>query len=77
MNITIEDIRKAILRGDKAIGSGIELPSPQTIGTFMQRNTYALLKAREIHEQHFQGNNSSNHSSENDIDRIINNYDTP
>lgn len=52
MNIRIEDIKNAILRGEEFF-NGIKLPTPQRTGTFTQQSSYALLKAREIFEQHF------------------------
>ncbi len=52
MNITTQ-IAKAILRGDKTFKStsemyDVKLPSPQTAGTGMQRETYAYMEAQRI-----------------------------
>lgn len=52
MNIT-EQITKAILRGEKTFKSTsgmyeVKLPSPQTAGTGMQKETYARLEAQKI-----------------------------
>jgi hypothetical protein len=52
MNIT-EQITRAILRGEKTFKSTsgmyeVKLPSPQTAGTGMQRETYARLEAQKI-----------------------------
>jgi hypothetical protein len=52
MNIT-EQITRAILRGEKTFKSTsgmyeVKLPSPQTTGTGMQRETYARLEAQKI-----------------------------
>ena len=49
---TIENITKAILRGDKFYKS-IQLPSPQRAGTISQQVFYAKMKARELFESHF------------------------
>lgn len=52
MNITAQ-IAKAILRGDKTFKSTsgmyeVKLPSPQTAGTCMQRESYAYMEAQKI-----------------------------
>ena len=45
----VEDIKRAILRGDKEY-NGITLPKPQTTGTAMQRITYAWQKAEQVYD---------------------------
>lgn len=52
MNITTQ-IAKAILRGDKTFKStsgmyDVKLPSPQTAGTYTQREAYAYMEAQKI-----------------------------
>jgi len=62
---TIENIKKAILRGDKFF-NGIKLPKGQT-GTYKQQSSYALLKAQEIFTQHFQNKNSQEETSDDKV----------
>lgn len=53
MNITVNKIQQAILRGD-TFYNGVKLSSPQRTGTYFQQETYAYLKASEIYKKHFQ-----------------------
>lgn len=46
---TVENITRAILRGDKKY-NGTPLPSPQTSGTGMQQRSYARQKAEQIYD---------------------------
>jgi len=50
MNVIVEMITRAIIRGDKTF-RGITLPSPQGAGTYTQKNSYARYKAKRIYDQ--------------------------
>ncbi|QMU65529.1 MAG: hypothetical protein GKR88_15385 [Flavobacteriaceae bacterium] len=77
MNIIVENIKQAILRGDKVIGDRIALPTPQRTGTFTQQNSYALLKAREIFETHFKNKLRQDKTPEEKFEQMMNNFETP
>lgn len=45
------EIKKSILKGEKKY-KGITLPSPQTHGTYTQRNTYANLATQKVFNEY-------------------------
>ena len=49
---TIEEITKAILKGDKYY-KNVRLPSPQGAGTTIQKVSFAKMKATQIFKKHF------------------------
>ncbi|WP_136073124.1 hypothetical protein [Candidatus Ulvibacter alkanivorans] len=49
----IQNIKKAILRGDSAY-CGVPLPTPQRAGTYFQQATYANIQAERVFERYLE-----------------------